>query len=109
MEQICNYGNGINVSERPVHTADLKRLYFNTMSDLAYIGNGHGIKLSEFPHHFIMIVDLTSSQQASHDFIRPEHTNCSISIELKFSAALPSNTEIFTIGEKASTIFIDSA
>ena len=36
-------------------------------------------------------------------------TNCSVLIELKFSAALPSNIEIFIIGEKASTIFIDSA
>ena len=54
-----------------------------------------------------MVFDLTSTQQASHDFIHPELTNCSISIELKFSAALPSNIEIFIIGEKASTI--DSA
>ena len=79
------------------------------MSDLAYIDNGHGIKLSEYPSHFIMVFDLTSTQQASHDFIHPELTNCSISIELKSSVALPSNIEIFIIGEKASTIFIDSA
>ena len=77
------------------------------MSDLAYIDNGHGIKL--YPSHFIMVFDLTSTQQASHDFIHSEITNCSISIELKFSVALPSNIEIFIIGEKASTIFIDSA
>ena len=59
------------------------------MSDLAYIGNGHGISLSEYPNRFIMVFDLTSTQQASHDFIHPELTNCSISILLKFSAALP--------------------
>ena len=56
-----------------------------------------------------MVFDHTSTQQASHDFIHPEVTNCTISIELKFSAALPSNIEIFFIGEKGSTIFIDSA
>ena len=49
-----------------------------------------------------MVFDLTSTQQASHDFIHPEITNCSISIELKFSAALAHNVEIFLIGEKAS-------
>ena len=53
--------------------------------------------------------DLTGTQQALHDFIHRELTNCSISIELKFSAALPSKIEIFITGEKASTIFIDSA
>ena len=79
------------------------------MSDLAYIDNGHGISLSEYPNHYIMVFDLTSTQQASRDFIHPELTNCSISTELKFSAALPSNIEIFIIVEKASKIFTDSA
>ena len=79
------------------------------MSDLAYIDNGHEIKLSEYPSHFIMVFDLTNTQQSSHDFIHPELTNCLISIDLKFSVALPCNIEIVIIGEKASTIFINSA
>ena len=70
------------------------------MSDLAYIDNGHGISLEDYPNHFIMVFVLTSTQQASHDFIHPELTNCSVSIELKFSAALAHNVEIFIIGEK---------
>ena len=105
LEQICIYRNGLPVADSPINTADAKRLYFNTMSDLAYIDNGHGIRLSEYPNHFFMVFD----EQASHDFIHPEITNCSISIELKFSAALPRNIETSIIGEKASTIFIDSA
>ena len=92
LEQICIYRNGLPVADSPINTADEKRLYFNTMSaNLAYIDNGHGISLSEYPNHFIIVFDLTSTQQASHDFIHPELTNCSISNELKFSAALPSN------------------
>ena len=109
LEQICIYRNRLPVTDSPINTTDVKRLYFNTMSDLAYIDNGHGINLFEYPNHFIMVFNLTSTQQASHDFIHPELNNCSISIELKFSAALPNNIEIFLIGEKASTIFIDSA
>ena len=107
--QICIYRIGLPVADSPINTTDDKRLYFNTMSDLAYIDIGHGIKLSEYPSHFIMVFDLTGTQQASHDFIHPELTNCSISIDFKFSIALPSNIEIFIIGERASTIFIDSA
>ena len=79
------------------------------MSDLAYIDIGHGIKLSEYPSHFVMVFDLISTRLASHDLIHPELTICSISFELKFSAAWPSIIEIFIIGEKASTIFMDSA
>ena len=79
------------------------------MSDLAYIDNGHGICLEDYPNHFIMVFDLTSTQQASPEFIHPKVTNCSVSIEPKFSAALAHNVEIFIIGAKASTIYIDSA
>ena len=55
-----------------------------------------------------MVFNLTSTQQASHDFIQTELTNCSLSIELRFSTHLPSNIKIFIIGEKSSTILIDS-
>ena len=109
LEQICIYRNGLPVADSPISTDDSKRVYFNTMSDLAYIDNGHGISLEDYPNHFIMVFNLTSTQQASHDFVHPELTNCSVSIELKFSAALAHNIEIFIIGEKASTIYIDSA
>ena len=44
----------------------------------AYIDNGHGISLTDYPNHFIMVFDLTSTQQASHDFIHPELTNCKL-------------------------------
>ena len=55
-----------------------------------------------------MVFDVTSTEQASHDFLYPELTNAAISLELKFSAALAVNTEVFLLGEKASTIYIDS-
>ena len=106
LEQICIYRNELPVADSPINTADVKRLYFNTMSDLAYIDNGHGISLSEYPNHFIMVFDLTSTQQASHDFFHPELTSCSISIELKFSAALPCNIEVFIQHAKKRAQFL---
>ena len=109
LEQIYIYRDGLPLVDSPISTDDDKRLYFNTISDLAHIDNGHGIKLSEYPSHFLMVFDITSRQQASHDFIHPELTNHSITVELKFSAALPNNIEVFIIGEKTSTIYVDSA
>ena len=85
------------------------RLYFNTISDLANIDNGYGISLTDYPNNFIMVFDLTSTQQAHYDLIHPELTNCQNSIELNFSAAFPNYIEIFFIGGKASTVFVDSA
>ena len=108
LNQISIYRNGLPVADSPISTVNDKRLYFNTLSDLAYIDNGHGIGLEDYPHHFVMVFDLTSTQQASHDFIHPELTNASIAVELKFTNPLPDNIEIFIVGEKASTIYIDS-
>ena len=88
LEEIYIYRNGLPVADSPISTTDDKRLYFNTISDLAYIDNGHGISLSDYTNHFIMVFDLTSIQQASHDIIHPELTNCSISIELEVFSGL---------------------
>ena len=99
LEQIYIYRNGLPVAESPISTSDDKRLYFIKISDLAYIDNGHGICLTDYTNHFIMVFDLTSTHEASHDFIQPQLTNSSISIELKFSAALPNNIKIFIVGE----------
>ena len=79
------------------------------MSALAYVENGHGIPLSDFAHHFIMVFDLISTQEANHNFIHPELTNSSLSVELKFDTDLPNNIEIIFLGEKSSTVYIDSA
>ena len=55
---------------------------------------GHGITLDKYPDHFISSFDLTSTQEASHDFIHPELTNCSISVQLVLDGALAANVEI---------------
>ena len=109
LREITIYRNGFATAGTAMTTNDNKRLYYNTMSALAYVGNGHGIPLSKFANHYIMVFDLTSTHEASHDFIHPELTDSSLSVELKFNAALAHNVEMFFPGEKASTIYIDSA
>ena len=56
-----------------------------------------------------MVFDLTSTQEATHDFNHPELTKSSISVELNFDTALTKNVECFFLGEKSSTVYIDSA
>ena len=109
LNEIIIYRNGFATAGTPMSTTDNKRLYYNSMAALAYVENGHGISLSDFPHHYIMVFDLTSAQEATHDFIHPELTNSSLSVEFKFGAALPRNIEIFFLGEKCSTVYIDSS
>ena len=61
LEPICIYRNGIPVADSPVSTDDPKHVYINTMSDLAFIDNGHGISLEDYPNPFNMVFDLLST------------------------------------------------
>ena len=77
------------VVDSPISTNDDKRIYFNTISDLAYIDNGYGISLTDYPNHFIMVFDLTSIQQASHDFIHPKQQIAQFRTSLNFRLPCP--------------------
>ena len=70
--------------------------------------NSHGISLANLSNHYIMAFDLTSTQEALHDFIHPELTNCTISVELKFDDLLAGNNELRFMGERASTVYVRS-
>ena len=108
LTDITIYRNGLPTACTPIATLDNKRVYFNSMGSLAYIENGHGIPLNEFHNHYVLVFDLTSTQEATHDFVHPELTNASISVEMKFSTALTNNIEILLLGEKTSTIYVNS-
>ena len=55
----------------------------STMDALVLGHHGHGIPFADYANHFVMVVELTSTQQSSHDFFYPELTNAAISLELK--------------------------
>ena len=72
LNEIIIYRYGFATAGTPMSTTDNKRLYHNSMAALAYVKNGHGMSLSDFPNHYLMVFDLTSTQEATHDFIHPE-------------------------------------
>ena len=80
------------------------------MESVSLITTSHGFSLANYDNHYIMAFDLTSTQEASHDFnfIHPELTNCTISVELKFDAGLANNVELLFMGERASTVYARS-
>ena len=95
LSEITVFRKGFAKTGTPMITNNNKRLYYNSMSALAYVENGHGIPLSNFAYHFIMVFDLTSTQEATHNFMHPELANSSLSVELKFDIDLPNNIEVF--------------
>ena len=109
LSQIVIYRNGLPIVGTPISSASNQRLYFITLEALDFLDKGGpGISLSDYPNHLIMALDLTSTQEASHDFIHPEMTNCSISVALTFSRALTDNIEILFLGERSSTFYVSS-
>ena len=52
--------------------------------------------------------EVTSTPEASHDFIHPELTNCSISVELTHGIPLGDNVEVLFLGERCSTFCVNS-
>ena len=72
------------------------------------LNTSHGTSLANYDNHYVMASGLTSNQKASQDFIHPELTNCTISVELKLDAGLGNNVEILFMGERASTVYVRS-
>ena len=76
-------------------TVDNKTLYYSSMIALAYLQNGPGLPISEFTNQYIMVFDLNSTQETTHDFIHPELTKLSLFVELQFDASLAHNIKKF--------------
>ena len=55
-----------------------------------------------------MLFDFISTPEAIQEFIHPQITNSSLSVELKFDVDLARNMQLFFLGEISSTIYIDS-
>ena len=70
--------------------------------------NSHGFSLANYHNHYTMAFDFTSTQEASHDFIHPELTNFTISVELKFDAPLGETVDLLFMRERASTVYVRS-
>ena len=109
LSQIVVYREGQPFVGTPVSTTFNHRFFFNTLEALDFLDKGgHGITLDKYPNHFNLAFDLTSTQEASHDFIHPELTNCSISVQLTFDGALAANVEILFLSERSSTFYVNS-
>ena len=75
-----------------------------SLSALRLLHCGLGVTLD----FFIVCSDLSRTQQAAHEFLHPELTNCSDSLDLQFSTALAANLQTFVWGKLSFSVFISS-
>ena len=90
-----------------MNTESNVRPYFNTIKSLNFDQDGPGISLVDYNNHYILVFDLTSTQQADTEVYYPEVVGGGIRIELYFATALTDPVELIILGEKLSTIFIN--
>ncbi len=109
LQRIIVSRNGIPIAGTPIDTVDDKRMYFDSLKALAFGKDSHGIELAQFPSHYVLVFDMTSTLEASHSNLHPELTNSSIKLELSYGVNLVNAVEILLIGERSSVIFIDGA
>ena len=109
LNEITLYRNGLLIVGTPISTTDKRRrIYYNTLEALDFVLNtSHGVGLANYDNHYFMAFDLTSTREASYNFIRPELTNCIILVKLKFDAGLGNNVELLFIGKRASTAYVN--
>ena len=91
LNSITVYRNGYPVAGTQLQTENDKKLYLNSLEALAFGQHGHGVPYNDYANHYILVFDLTNTQQACHDYLYPELTNGSVSIRLRFSAE-PTNS-----------------
>ena len=62
LSQIVVYRNGQLIVGTLVSTTFNHRIYFNTLETLDFLDKGgHGITLDNYPNHFILVFNLTST------------------------------------------------
>ena len=83
-------------------TQDDKPLLFNTLSALGLLHCGLGITVDNYQQPFDMCFDLTSTQQAAHNFLHPELINT------YRTYGVTANPEIFVWGVRSSNVYITS-
>ena len=82
LESITVFHSGYPIAGTPLLTDDDKNLYLISIEALAFHSHGHGVPFDGFSDHYVLVFDLTSTQQTSHNYLYPELTNGSISIDL---------------------------
>lgn len=83
------------------------RAYVTTMRALKFDEDGPSIPVSEFDNHYVLVFDLTSTQEANLQMYYPDVVAASLRLELYFSNAVEDTTEVIVLGERLSTIYID--
>ena len=83
------------------------RLYVTTMKAMNFQDVIPSIPIDNFKDHYVLVLDLTSMQDATENFQYPELSGEPLRLELNFTCPLEHVTELIVLGERMSSIAVD--
>ena len=87
--------------------ADKCRLYVTTMKAMNFQDDIPSIPIDDFKHHYVLVFDLTSMQDAAENCHYPELVGEPMRLELNFTFPLERVTELIILGERMSSVAVD--
>ena len=89
-------------------TADNCRLYVTTMKAMNFQDDIPSIPIDDFNDHYVLVFDLSSTQDATENCHYPELVGEPLKLELNFTNPLRNVTELIVMGEQKSSVAIDN-
>ena len=87
--------------------ADNCRLYVPTIKAKNFQDDFPSITIDNFKDHYVLVVDLTSMQDATENCHYPELVGEPLRLELNFTYPLEHVTELIVLGERMSWVAVD--
>ena len=88
-------------------TADNFCLYVTTMKVMNFQDDIHSIPVDDFKHHYLLVFDLTSMQDATEICHYPDIVGEPLRVELNFTHPLEDVTEPIVLGEQMASVAVD--
>ena len=88
--------------------ADNCRLYVTTMKAVNFQDDIPSIPIDNFKDHYVLVFDLTSMHDATENCHYPELVGEPLRLELNFTFALEHVTELIVLGERMSSVAVDT-
>ena len=85
-------------------TADNCRLYLTNMKAMNFQDDIPSIPIDDFKHHYVLVFDLTSMQDATENCHYPELVGQLLTRELNCTNPLENVTELLVLGERMSSV-----
>ena len=87
--------------------ADNCCLYVTTMKAMKSQDDIPSIPIDNFKDHYVLVLDMTSMQDATEHFHYPELVGEPLRLELNFTFPLKNVTELNILGERMSSVAVD--